>query len=64
MNKEYISKLSRALALILNDMPDNRDDTINEKLLDSLSATLGTDPEVTRFVQSFLEVRGLVELDA
>jgi len=39
-SSEYLLKLSKVLNLILNDVPDNRDDTIILKLIDSLKNNL------------------------
>jgi hypothetical protein len=52
----YINKLKKALDLILNDVPDNRDDTINSKLIDSLKSKLecSSSPEETSPLIEFL----------
>jgi hypothetical protein len=39
-SSEYLLKLNKVLNLILNDVPDNRDDTIILKLIDSLKNNL------------------------
>lgn len=51
-----MNKLKKALDLILNDVPDNRDDTINSKLIDSLKSKLecSSNPEETSTLIEFL----------
>jgi hypothetical protein len=56
----YISKLKTAFNLILNDIPDNKDDTISTKLIDSLKRDLSSSNEaaskqLSDFVKSFIE---------
>ena len=58
----YMGRLKRALDLILDSVPDNKDDTINSKLLDSLRSDLSSDSvdvehrrALTEFLLSFLD---------
>lgn len=58
----YISKLKTAFNLILNDLPDNKDDTISTKLKDSLKRDLSLSSSLNEtrkllsdFVKSFIE---------
>jgi hypothetical protein len=68
-NNAYLLKLKKAFQLIMNDLPDNRDDTINSKLLDSLkhetnkknytddsrsSCSSSKQEELVEFLRSFL----------
>ena len=39
-NETFVNKLTKAFDLILNDVPDNRDDTINAKLVDMIRLKL------------------------
>jgi hypothetical protein len=41
--KSYLTKLSVAFGLILNDVPDHSDDTINTKLIDCLKVDLANE---------------------
>lgn len=50
---DYIEKLKTSLDFILNDVPDNRDDTINSKLIDSIKMEFNT--KLIRFTCSYLE---------
>jgi hypothetical protein len=54
---EFFEKLSKAFGLILNDEPDNRDDTINAKLIDSIKSELldTRDNSLSERVKAYLQ---------
>lgn len=53
----YISKLLKSFDLILNDLPDNRDDTINSKLLDSIQLLLKNSTKLSETIRDYLQTK-------
>lgn len=53
-NNTYLLKLKKSFQLIMNDLPDNRDDTINAKLLDSIKTELKTNRALTEYLKTFI----------
>lgn len=54
---DYLTKLKKALVLIMNDLPDNRDDTVNAKLLDSIKFEIANNKQknLIEFLNLFIQ---------